>query len=99
MLNGTMAAVPSSPTGAMTISGYADPTAETRKRIDARIIGRLRPNNDAIGRAASAPIIVPISAEHTVRPNMALAAEDESPRGAMKLWSMAPTAPEMTAVQ
>ncbi len=64
----------------------------------ARIMGRLRPSSAAVGRAISAPMIVPSRAEHTVRPSSALAAVLLSSRGAMKLCSMAPTAPEITAV-
>src|SRR5690349_20966599 len=64
----------------------------------AMIIGRLQPSSATVGRASRAPRMVPTRAEHTVRPNRASAATSLRWRGAMKLCSMAPTTPEITAV-
>ena len=61
-----MASGPMAPTGARPSSGKAEPNAETMNSTAAKIIGRLRPNNSAaVGRAISAPMIVPTKRART----------------------------------
>ena len=80
------------------ISGIAEPRADIKNRIAARIKPFFRPNFLLISPPERPPIIQPINALDTMNPLKALAAVSDNPFGITKKLSKEPTVPEMTPV-
>ena len=98
MMKGVRAAGPMPPMGPRPISGTAEPSEPSRNISAATIRPPLRPSALEMGPPTPAPMTQPSSADDTAQPDSESRAASGNPLGTMKLWSMADTAPEITAV-
>ena len=88
----------SSPKVPKNISGIAEPKAEIKNKIAARINPFFRPSFLLTNPPTIPPIIQPINALDTKKPLKALAAVSDNPFGIPKKLSKDPTVPEITPV-
>jgi hypothetical protein len=84
--------------GDTSISGMADPIAETRNSRAANTSPFLRPRVLLTQPPKIPPKIQPIRALDTTSPSLEFEAISDSPKGSTKNFSRDPTVPEITAV-